>query len=302
MHCQCVENPVLCSAAMTERDGVTVTSVLGRAHLEMALLCLGSLRRYAPWAVRFVLHDDGSLGEEDVARLEAGLAPVRVVGRREADERMAPLLADRPACRGLRATNPLGLKLLDAALLGDGDLRFSDTDVLFLRPFTGLLERPAGVRGVFMEDRVSAYSLRSWDLLRAPRLRLPRRVNTGLLAFDRAAYDLDRVEWFLSRPGHHRTPVWVEQTTWALLLGDAPARAWDPRLVRFPSETPETDRDAVALHFISPLRDRLEARRDAPDRSGEPPVAVGTVPSRPESLPSLAWVEGRRRLRRLLGF
>lgn len=285
----------------------TVTSVLGRAHLKMALFCFGSLRRYAPGPVRFVLHDDGSLEPGDVARLEGGeLGPTRVIPREEADERMAPMLGSRPACRSLRDANPLGLKLLDAALLEDGgdkegesDLLFCDTDILFLRPFEGLLERPPGVRGVFMEDSVSAYSLRSWDLLRAPGLRLLRRVNTGLLAFDRSAYDLDLVEWFLSRPGHHRTPVWIEQTAWAVLLGRVPCGAWDPRWVRFPAEDPETDRDAVALHFISPLRDRLGLWRDAPDRSGETPVEVGTVPAERESVPSLARVEVGRRWRRL---
>jgi hypothetical protein len=248
-----------------------------------------------------VLHDDGTLTREDAARLREGLSPLRLVSWEEASDRLAPLLAGRPAARSFRAENPLGAKLLDAPLLGAGPLFFCDTDVLFLRPFAGLDAFPREtVRAVFMSDLESAYSVRSWHLLAEPRLTLPRRVNTGLLLFDRGAYDLDRVEWFLSRPGWQRTPVWAEQTAWALLGGHAGAALWDPERVCFPAGPPPGDGDPVALHFVSPRRKWLapwlELGRDAVPRGR---VRVGARPARWESALSLGWVEVRRRVGRV---
>jgi hypothetical protein len=282
-------------------SSLVVTTLLGRAQVETGLVCLESLRRYASEPFRLRVHDDGSLGEEDAARLAAVAGPVEVVPRREADERMEELLAGHPAARAWRRGNPLALKLLDAALLAEGGrLAFCDGDVLFLRPFSGLFDGlgPA-VGAVTMADTQEAYSVRSWHLLLDRRLRLPRRINTGVLHFRTERYDLDLVEWFLGRPGYLRTPVWVEQTAWALLAARAGCHVYEPRRIAFPERPLRVPPEAVALHFISPRRDLLAAcRAAAPDRTGEPPVRVGTLPARRCGWAALARSEGRRLLAR----
>jgi hypothetical protein len=278
-----------------------VTTLLGRAQVETALVCLGSLRRYCSEPFRLRVHDDGSLGEEDAARLAEAVGAVELVSRREADERMEELLARHPAARAYRRVNPLALKLLDAALLAEGGrIAFCDGDVLFLRPFSGLFAWPGpAVGAVTMADTQEAYSVRSWHLLLDRRLRLPRRINTGVLHFRTERYDLDLVEWFLGRPGYLRTPVWVEQTAWALLAARAGCHVYDPRQVAFPERPARVPPEAVALHFISPRRDLLAAcRAAAPDRAGEPPVRIGTVPARRCGWAAMARSEGRRLLAR----
>jgi hypothetical protein len=83
------------------------------------------------------------------------------VVRSEADQRVADLLTRRPALRAFRQANPLALELIDIPLLAGGDLAYCDSDVLFLRPFTGLFRFPgADVGAVFMSDRQNAYSVR----------------------------------------------------------------------------------------------------------------------------------------------
>jgi hypothetical protein len=281
----------------------TVSVLLGHAHVEMALLCLGSLLAYAAEPVRLRIHDDGTLTEGDRERLAAGLAEPGFVPRAEAEERLEQHLASRPATRALRRSNPLGLKLVDAPLLASGErLLFCDSDVLFFRPFSGLWGE-AG-EAVFLRDTQSAYSVRSWQMLREPRLRLPCRVNTGIVGFPRAAYDPDLLEWFLSHPAYQRTPVWAEQTAWALLGGRAGCRFVDPERVRLPPEE-EGDRvelpdEIVALHFVSPRRGLLPAfTARARDRRGEPPVLLRTVPAPLCRSWHLAATELLRRLRRL---
>jgi hypothetical protein len=283
------------------RKTVPVATLLGHAHVEMALASLGSLQRYSADPLRLRLHEDGSLTAEDRERLGEALGDLALVARAEADERVADLLAGRPALRAFRQRNPLALKLIDIPLLaGEDDLAYCDSDVLFLRPFSDLFRFPGPETGaVFMSDRQNAYSVRSWHLLAQPRLALPCRVNSGILLFRTRFFDPDLLEWYFARPEFGFAPVWGEQTAWALLGGQAGCRLWDPRLLRLPEPGGGEMGDTVALHFVSPLRGLLpEYLKGASDRRGEAPVAVGTVPARRCRSWDLAWTEARRRLTR----
>jgi hypothetical protein len=277
----------------------TATTLLGHAHVEMALLCLGSLLAYSAEPLRLRIHDDGTLTEEDRERLAAGLANPAFIARAEAEGRLEEHLAARPATRALRRTNPLGLKLVDAPVLAPGErLLFCDSDVLFFRPFSGLWGRDGET--VFLRDTQNAYSVRSWQLLHEPRLRLAAHVNTGLVGYPRSAYDPDLLEWFLAHPDYQRTPVWAEQTAWALLGAQAGCRFADPARVYLPGERAELPDETVALHFVSPRRALLPAcAEQARDRRGEPAVALETVPAPLCHWWSLAATELRRRVGRL---
>lgn len=287
---------------LAAREPLVVTSLLGHRQVEMALACLGSLLRYCAEPLRLLLHDDGSLTASDRERLEAALGGPEIRSREEADEGVADALARYPAARALRRGNPLGLKLLDVPLLAAGEtLSFCDADVLFLRPFSGLFRLPgAGVGALFMSDRQNAYSVRSWHLLRHRRLRLPRRINTGIVHSRAASYDLDLLEWYLSHPAFHFAPEWAEQTAWALLGQRAGCRRVDPGQLAFPPAADDpAPGDPVAFHFVSPLRRHLTpilAR--SRDRSHEEPVVIRSLPARSLMPWHLALDELRRRLRR----
>ncbi len=276
----------------------TVATLLGHSHVEMALACLGSLLRYSAEPLRLRVHDDGTLSGEDRDRLAAGLGDPGFVLRAEADARVEAVLAGRPALRAFRGTNPLALKLIDVPLLAGDGLAYCDSDVLFLRPFSQLFTFPGPETGaVFMSDRQNAYSVRSWHLLRHRRLRLPCRVNSGVFLFRTRFHDPDLLEWYFGRPEFQFSPVWAEQTAWALLGQRAGCRLWDPRLVRLPDGGDPGG--AVALHFVSPLRSLLgPVLEQAPDRTGELPATVGTVAARRCHAWDLAWTEARRRLTR----
>jgi hypothetical protein len=279
-----------------------VATLLGHAHVEMALACLGSLLRYSAEPLLLRIHEDGSLTAEDRGRLAEALGDPDFVPRAEADARVADLLAARPALRAFRRGNPLALKLIDIPLLaGEDDLAYCDADVLFLRPFSELFHFPGPETGaLFMSDRQNAYSVRSWHLLTHSRLVLPCRINSGILLFRSRFHDPDLLEWYFARPEFGFAPVWSEQTAWALLAGRAGCRLWDPHLVRLPDPDGGEPREAVALHFVSPLRGLLPERlKGASDRRGEAPVAVGIVPARRCRSWDLALTEAGRRWKRL---
>jgi hypothetical protein len=285
------------------RESRPISTLLGHAHVDMALRCLGSLLAHSAEPLRLRIHDDGSLTASDLERLAAALGNPVIVSRRDADERLADVLAARPATRAFRNANPLALKLVDVALLAAGeDLSYCDSDVLFLRPFSRLFELPPTAGALFMCDPQNAYSVRSWHLLSEPRLRLSARVNTGIIGFRLRGFDPDLVEWFLARPQYRFAPVWVEQTCWALLAQPAACLLLDPAAVCIPVPGREPAALAVALHFVSPVRGLLEgcAGRLAGGRQAPAePVNVGTFPA-PRLTPlALAATEARRRLRRL---
>jgi hypothetical protein len=279
-----------------------VSTLLCHAHVEMAMLCLRSLLRQAARPLRLRVHDDGSLTAADLDQLAADLDAPEVLSRREADARVADLLAPFPAARAFRAANPLALKLLDVPLLAAGDeLAYCDSDVLFLRSFRRLFHLPPAAGALFMCDPQHAYSVRSWQLLTEPRLRLAGRVNTGIFTFRRRLFDPELVEWFLSRPQYRFAPVWVEQTCWALLAQPAGCRLLDPAAVGIPVPGCEPPAGQVALHFMSPFRSLLAplAGRLAERAPAGEPVEIRSFKASRLTAAALAATELRRRLVRL---
>ncbi len=274
--------------------------LLGSAQVDTALTCLASLLRYSAEPLSLRIHEDGTLTAADRERLTARLGPIELVRRGEADAAMVERLAAHPACLAYRQSHALGLKLLDVPLLASEEvLAFCDSDVLFLRPFSGLFELPSAGGAVLMRDRQNAYSVRSWHLVTERRLALPRRANSGILAFRRTAFDLDRVEWYLRDPRFAFAPVWREQTGWALLAERAGCALLDEAQVRIPVPGGPLDPARVALHFVSPVRSLLATvAATAPDRRGEPPVPIRSAPGRRCRPWQMALDEARRRWRR----
>lgn len=279
-----------------------VESLLGHNQVDLALECLGSLRRCSQEPVRLRLRDDGTLTESDRERLVA-LGSPEIVDRRTADAQVEPLLSAHPASLEYRRRNPLGLKLFDIALGQPGRVHFCDTDVLFLRPVEGLFAVVPDDQGVFLRDVQNAYSLRSWQLLRH-RMRLPQRINTGLFAFPRERFDLDLVEWYLSRPEMAFAPMWQEQTAWALLAGSLAASWYEPAHFRLATGTAPAGGPATALpcalHFVAPTRRFLGSWRSQP--ASQPallsPIRALAIRARPLSAGSLAMTELNRMQRR----
>jgi len=151
-----------------------------------------------------------------------------------------------------------------------------------------------------MSDVQNAYSVRSWHLLRHRRMRLPARANSGLILYRTRSFDPDLVEWYLSRREFQFAPPWTEQTAWALLAQRAGCWLFDSRQIAIPGAQKPLPAEAVALHFVSPVRSRLaEAVPSALDRRSEPPIEIRSAPARPLSPLGLAATEARRALRRL---
>ncbi len=237
------------------------------------------------------IHDDGTLSEADCEALTSGLPGARIVSRAEADEKVLPMLNRYPKCRSYRMQHPLALKLIDLPLFEPNDLAYCDSDVLFLRPYTCLFGwASAGVSAIFMQDSQDAYSLRPWHIHPVGRIRVPRRVNTGLILFRTSAYDLEFIEWFLGQKQLEKVFTkrahWVEQTCWAALGWRAGCYVWDSRqlIIANPRMTGLSE-ETVGIHFVASYRDKLGEFPDTQHlpAKNEMAIRIDASPARPSS-------------------
>jgi hypothetical protein len=258
-----------------------IATLLGTRNIDLSIACLRSLVKCAGHEFGFRIHDDGTLTSSDRSALATELPVARVVSRSESDEVAKSRLSGFPRCQALRDGNVLALKLFDVAFFESSPvLRFVDSDVLFLKPFTGApFEFPANW-AAFFPDSQSAYSVRAPDLLRNPWLRLPARLNSGYFGIPLQRFDLEILEKLL-RLWRGRTPVWIEQTCWAATAGDRDTKLFDPVQFQIYRPDREISTDCVALHFVSSVRSHLArfvARfKPAPCRD---PVAIRLRESR----------------------
>jgi hypothetical protein len=279
---------------------IHVSCLVCHSHVQLALTCLGSLKRCSANPVSLLLHDDGSLTDDDVARLESELAPARVIRRKESDEQMAEHLKHRPVSAAFRQETCMGLKLFDSVFYNTDPIYiYVDTDIFFFRPFKDLFTLPdAQTHAVFMHDSIeNTYSFRSWDLALCPRIPLPRQVNAGLCAMRREKYDPDFIEWFLSkrrhaRNRHHGVP---EQTAWAVLAMKVGGRKWDERDIAISRPGMQVQPRLIAAHFVGMYRYLLPGYIPQVRPLTDLPVAPGPTLAMRKCMPyHLAYHESKR--------
>jgi len=270
----------------------------------MALLCLNSLLKFSVEPLRITLHDDGSLNSSDIEKLREGLPGTTIISRKEADQAVLTTLSRYPYCANFRRRAPTALKLIDVPLLSNDDICCIDTDVLFFRPFSGLLRWPSSdISAIFMRDYQDAYSLKPWQL---GSFKAPSQINVGLMFVRKKAYDLDFMEKVLkdieSRSKQSEGPHWFqEQTCWAIFAGHVGCRLWNPNQMRVLNEQDTLDQSLVAGHFVSPIRHKLgefyeQAKLINP---GSPPVTMNTIKVQDYNFRNWARIRLARRLNRI---
>lgn len=192
--------------------------------MSYASFCFYSGRRYPLW-----IHDDGSFGEEDVARLRRSLPGAVFVSRRQADAEMRDRLSEFPECAKFREENFFFLKLFDAFHFAQSE-RFIvlDNDILFFREPTEVVRwldlREREVR--FNSERGESLAMTREDLAALPGRPADMLLNAGFGLIWREVMDWEFCERFLARCRESihliRKIHLMEQTTWAFLIGHSP--------------------------------------------------------------------------------
>lgn len=184
------------------------------------LWCLKSFYFASRRKYSLCIHEDGSLGEDQLAELRHHFPDARVISRAEADRRMHNVLSGKSHASAFRTINPLALKVFDfAGYLESERMLLLDSDILFFEEPSELLHRiedPGYRRNTLNRDWRCGYTLPPPALERATGVSCPEGINSGLGLLHRGIVDSDQCEDYLASPGvighHHR----IEQTLIAL--------------------------------------------------------------------------------------
>lgn len=274
-------------------QSIIVSSLICHRDVPMALKCLDSLLKNSHEPISLILHDDGTLQESDFEILKNTLSSPKIIGIEESEERMLQTLKTYPNARQFRQTNIFAKKLLDCISFNPSEIfAYCDTDIYFFRPFLNLYALPdSNTNALFLRDPIHPYSIRLRDFMTASDIQATQHVNAGMVCFRKSQYDLDLIEWLLSKDILHSKPYFIEQTLWALMGQKVNCRLWDPKQLVFITPDVTVTDNTVAGHFVSPSRHLLgEYTERTYSTQSDAPVQIRTIPSK-KCLPlDLAWV------------
>jgi hypothetical protein len=282
-----------------------VHNLICHRDISIALICLKSLLATSQEKLQMVVHDDGSLTDEDKTCIRAQLPDSILVSRDQADHELAIVLDGLPTLTKARLKLPHLLKVLDVPMLCRSDnVCFVDSDVLFLRAHRGLFEisktRSACAR--FMLDIRTCHGFRLKDFWPLGPVSPIARLNSGLFCIKRNVIDFDWVEAVCSRVGlpqilQHRS--WFEQGLWAAIAARVGCEMIDRSQIATAEVASQIPQDPIALHFITPVRALLEhyIQRVQASRSAE---GIRSVPASHYTILHAGWVATLFRLRQLL--
>jgi hypothetical protein len=273
--------------------------------VSIALLCLKSLLATSQEKLEIVIHDDGSLTDEDQTLILAELSNSVLVSRDQADRELASVLGTLPTLRKARLKLPNMLKVLDVPMLCRSDnVCFIDSDVFFLRAHRDLFEisKTSGVGARFMSDIRTCHGYRLKDFWPLGPVSPIARLNSGLFCIRRDSIDFDWIEAVCSRVGLTQMMErhsWFEQGLWAAIAGRVGCEMIDRSQIATAEVVSQIPQDPIALHFITPVRALLEhyvpcvqASRSAEEIRG--------VPAAHCTILHAGWVATLFRLRQLL--
>jgi hypothetical protein len=239
---------------------VSLHMVVGQRMLEMGLLTLRSLEFHTGRTWAAVIHDDGTLGDADIAAVQTHFPDARVIRRAEADAALDTALASHPTCRAYRGKHNWFLKNFDTWFFAPHDRYIViDSDIVFFRRPDHLLrwvDDGADTLWV-MEDTTEKYALPREDIEALLGFPLWQKVNSGLDLMPRPAFDLDLAERYLTACGPAaRHFQFLEQTFFAVT-----GAAWG-RGGTLPREYEISwgnfrRRDSVCRHYVGPFKDDL---------------------------------------------
>lgn len=230
---------------------------------KMALWMLASLHETSCLRWPLVLHEDGSLTEEQLdlfARLFPGL---KVTRRREADERMTERLSDFPRCADYRKRMPHGLKSFDIPQLAEAPRYLMlDPDVMFFERPTEILDWVSDSNDDscwFNQDFQESSPISTVQAKDELDVKLWPHINTGLCLLNRDSVNsLEDMEAWLNHPALKDPEVqWrVEQTLLALAASKAGKGGLLPASYEV-SPHKHRQPNGVARHYVGCVRDRF---------------------------------------------
>ncbi len=241
-------------------EEVSLHLLMSGATSVMGLLALRSFERETGRTWRTFVHDDGTMSDKDVARVNRVAPNARVVRRAEADVRMGTFLAGYDSLASNRVRHPWFLKFLDCAAFAPyDDYIVLDTDVIFFHPPFEILDwasaRPGSAH--FMKDARETYCSPREEILKRTGLNLWDAVNSGICLMPKKAVDLSLADSFVrlfEEDAKHY--IFLEQTLFAVAGAALGSGGTLPTTYEISWNT-FRQRNSIARHYVGIIKHDL---------------------------------------------
>jgi hypothetical protein len=217
------------SPIVLSRGGLEVHMLLNHPRVLEGAWCIYSFLFHLKDKCHVVIHDDGSLDDDDNAILNHLFPGIQIVRRKEADAHIGMRLMEHKLsnCESLRRAFVLGLKLFDPFYYSKSDYYvLLDSDILTYRYPQKLVECWKKRKPFFSEDNGYRMCIDRDEFERLSGAPYSKNCNSGLIGISKPMMNFDLVEkWLESRSfwqvlfakAYHYT----EQTIYALLMARA---------------------------------------------------------------------------------
>jgi hypothetical protein len=142
-------------------ETLEVHTLICKRDVQWWIATVNLFKHYSGLDFRTVVHEDGTLDEEDWVRLTQAITPCKIWRRAEADAVMVDKLKDYPCCSHFRFSahhTVFKIKLFDPFLLSEShNVIQMDADILFCKTPTALLENISQKIGCYFRDTWSSY-------------------------------------------------------------------------------------------------------------------------------------------------
>jgi len=247
-----------------------VYTLLCKRDLEMALITLPRIVQFLSPEQEFIVVDDGSFDKVTTDRVREISTQIKVIVREEREEIIVSQLANYPNCRKYRNEYGPAFKLLDIPLLAkETHTRFcyTDSDIIYIKNCEDYFNRN---ENTYLRTDAIKLSVKLSKALFKYKWAIPYKFNSGYFSFDCKDYDLDLIEYFVSRDDVRNISWVTEQTGWALQFGQSGA-AYCPNEEQFVCrehfDGPTTE--TLAIHLIANLKGKVQEWSKQNDNKSE---------------------------------
>jgi len=193
-----------------------------------AIWCLKTFCHYSEVRPKLVIHEDGTLGIDNIKTFLEHFVNCKVIRRKDADEDLKHFLADYKYSQKNRLNKNffcvLALKLFDTFYYAKADkLLLLDSDILFFKKPNEIIEYLEEDKPFFNSDYQDAYSKPVSELNKILGVSIFPKVNSGVMFLRKEYYinNLDFIEYYFEKMKEIIQPRNIkrhEQTLNALLL------------------------------------------------------------------------------------
>lgn len=198
----------------------------GKHFWYQTCFCAYSMAQQGQVNLRPIIYDDGTLEPDHQAEFQRIFPTVEIVSRTEIYSRLEENLPAHqfPALRQRRLTYPNLRKLTDIHIGSSGWKLVLDSDMLFFRPPTLLLEWVRSPHSpCHMVDINTAYGYSASLMATLAGTPIPERINVGICGLQSEALDWDELEfWCKTLIEQEGTHYYQEQAMIAMLMARQP--------------------------------------------------------------------------------